>query len=114
MRPGECLDGAYQIETRARSGGMGAVYRALNLQTGRRCALKILHESGDAERFRREATVLAESNEMGNGAPSVGKFTKEGAQALLGYNFDRAAMASQGLKYERLDQLTMDILLGVR
>jgi xylose isomerase len=33
---------------------------------------------------------------------------------LLGYNFDRAAMASQGLKYERLDQLTIDILLGVR
>jgi xylose isomerase len=58
--------------------------------------------------------LLAELNELGNGAPSVGKFTKEGAQALLGYHFDRAAMASQGLKYERLDQLTIDILLGVR
>jgi xylose isomerase len=58
--------------------------------------------------------ILAELSELGNGAPSVGKFTKEGAQALLGYHFDRAAMASQGLKYERLDQLTIDILLGVR
>ena len=29
-------------------------------------------------------------------------------------DFDRAQLASKGLKYERLDQLTMDILLGVR
>jgi xylose isomerase len=58
--------------------------------------------------------LLAELNELGNGAPGVGKFTKDGAKALLGYNFDRAAMASQGLKYERLDQLSVDILLGVR
>jgi hypothetical protein len=28
-------------------------------------------------------------------------------------NFDRAAIASKGLQYERLDQLTIDILLGV-
>src|SRR5437868_2139494 len=58
--------------------------------------------------------LLAELNELGNGAPGVGKFSKAGAQALLGYTFDRAAMSSKGLKYERLDQLTIDILLGVR
>ena len=28
--------------------------------------------------------------------------------------FDRAELSSQGLRYERLDQLTIDILLGVR
>jgi xylose isomerase len=33
--------------------------------------------------------------------------------ALLADDFDRAALASKGLKYERLDQLTIDILLGV-
>ncbi|MFL6276656.1 MAG: xylose isomerase [Blastocatellia bacterium] len=58
--------------------------------------------------------LLAELNELGNGAPGVGKFSKAGAQALHSYSFDRAAMASKGLKYERLDQLTIDILLGVR
>ena len=32
---------------------------------------------------------------------------------LLAEDFDRAELASKGLKYERLDQLTMDILFGV-
>jgi xylose isomerase len=31
---------------------------------------------------------------------------------LLGRDFDRKAMASKGLQYEKLDQLTMDILFG--
>ena len=35
-------------------------------------------------------------------------------EQLLSQSFDRAELSSQGLKYERLDQLTMDILLGVR
>ena len=33
---------------------------------------------------------------------------------LLGATFDRAALARKGLAYERLDQLTMEVLLGVR
>ncbi len=33
--------------------------------------------------------------------------------SLLSEKFDRNEMASKGLKYERLDQLTMDILFGV-
>jgi hypothetical protein len=32
---------------------------------------------------------------------------------LLAENFDRNEIASKGLQYERLDQLTMDILFGV-
>ncbi|MCA1634488.1 MAG: xylose isomerase [Acidobacteria bacterium] len=46
----------------------------------------------------------------GNGA-RVGKFEKRRAASLLAQNFDRAALAAHGLRYERLDQLTMDILL---
>jgi xylose isomerase len=34
--------------------------------------------------------------------------------ALLGKDFDRVAMARKGLAYERLDQLTIDLLLGAR
>ena len=33
---------------------------------------------------------------------------------LLGQSFDRAALSKRGLAYERLDQLTMEVLLGVR
>ena len=36
------------------------------------------------------------------------------ADALLAESFDRAALAERGLGYERLDQLTMEVLLGVR
>ena len=42
------------------------------------------------------------------------KFSPQHASELLSANFDRAGLAARGLKYERLDQLTMDILLGVR
>jgi xylose isomerase len=83
----------------------------------RGCMRTYLILKDKAARWNNDAEIkalLAELNELGNGAPNVGKFTKDGAQALLGYNFDRTAMASQGLKYERLDQLTIDILLGVR
>jgi xylose isomerase len=58
--------------------------------------------------------ILADLGEMNNGAPPVGKFSKEGLAALLAHDFDRHAMAATKLPYERLDQLTMDILLGVR
>jgi xylose isomerase len=44
----------------------------------------------------------------------VGKYTSEKAAALKAQSFDRAAIASRGLKYERLDQLTIDLLLGTR
>jgi hypothetical protein len=32
----------------------------------------------------------------------------------LKQSVDRAALAAKGLAYERLDQLTIDLLLGVR
>ena len=47
----------------------------------------------------------------GNGSP-VGKFDKERAASLLSENFDRAQLSARGLQYERLDQLTIDVLLG--
>lgn len=40
-------------------------------------------------------------------------YGEEDCRALLDTDFDRIKMASKGLQYERLDQLTMDILLGV-
>jgi xylose isomerase len=43
-----------------------------------------------------------------------GKYSTAKANALKGQSFDRSAIASRGLKYERLDQLTNEVLLGVR
>ncbi len=43
-----------------------------------------------------------------------GRYSAEKAKALKLQDFDRPAIASRGLMYERLDQLTIDIILGVR
>jgi xylose isomerase len=59
-------------------------------------------------------SILAEIAEKNSGSTSIGKYTKDGSSALLTRNFDRTSMASKGLRYEELDQLTIDILLGVR
>jgi xylose isomerase len=59
--------------------------------------------------------LLAEINPVDAAlAPLFGKYTPQKAAALKNQPFDRAAIASRGLKYERLDQLTFDILTGVR
>ncbi len=59
--------------------------------------------------------LLAEINaDDGAMAPFFGKYSAEKAAALKAQPFDRAAIAKRGLKYERLDQLTIDILTGVR
>jgi xylose isomerase len=56
--------------------------------------------------------ILAEI--AGTNSEKIGSYKKETAAALLARDFDRAALSARGLQYERLDQLTMDILLGVR
>ena len=59
-------------------------------------------------------SLLAQIATLNEKEASVGSYRKESATSLLQQNFDRAGFASKGLQYERLDQLTMDILLGVR
>jgi xylose isomerase len=43
-----------------------------------------------------------------------GQYTAEKAAALKAASFDRIAFGKRGLKYEKLDQLTVEVLLGVR
>jgi len=50
----------------------------------------------------------------GSLAEFFGEYSPQKADALKAQAFDRAAIASRGLKYERLDQLTVDLLLGAR
>ncbi len=44
----------------------------------------------------------------------TGRYSSEKASALKAAWFDRAALGARGLAYERLDQLTVEVLLGVR
>ena len=44
----------------------------------------------------------------------LGKYSADKASALKAQAFDRSTIAGRGLKYERLDQLTVEVLLGVR
>ena len=53
---------------------------------------------------------ISETSGDGRGA----KFSTQHASELLSATFDRPALAGRGLRYERLDQITIDILLGVR
>jgi xylose isomerase len=47
-------------------------------------------------------------------AQYFGKYTPLKASALKAHVFDRPAISKRGLKYERLDQLTIEIITGVR
>ena len=57
--------------------------------------------------------LLAEIAET-NGDGQAVKFSSSHSSELLSANFDRAGLSARGLRYERLDQLTIDILLGAR
>ena len=43
-----------------------------------------------------------------------GSYSTEKAQALRSYQFDRPTLGRRGQPYERLDQLVVELLLGVR
>ena len=58
-------------------------------------------------------SILAEASRS-NGGPQPGRHSKEGEKALLAHTFDLNKMMERRLAYERLDQLTIDILLGTR
>lgn len=59
-------------------------------------------------------SLAAEIATLNENAAKRTTYGKETAAALLQQSFDRRALAAKGLQYERLDQITMDILLGVR
>jgi xylose isomerase len=59
--------------------------------------------------------LLAQINaDDGSMAPLTGQYSTVKAQLLKAYEFDRVALGQHGQPYEQLDQLTIDLLLGVR
>ncbi|MDQ6787500.1 MAG: xylose isomerase [Acidobacteriota bacterium] len=68
-----------------------------------------------ARRWNENAEIKAILDEIAitNRENLVGKFSAENSANLMSENFEREKLASKGLRYERLDQLTMDVLFGV-
>src|SRR5436190_1618802 len=58
--------------------------------------------------------ILKDINSGGKDLPKTNKYSKGNAKALLSHAFDKDAMMKKRLPYERLDQLTIDILTGTR
>lgn len=60
MTPGQRIAGRFELERQTGEGGMGALYRAVDLETGAPVAVKILHgaQQADLARFAREARIL--------------------------------------------------------
>lgn len=57
------------------------------------------------------AEIQADDGAM---SPYLGKYSPQKAAGLKAVHFDRPALGARGLQYERLDQLTIEVLLGVR
>jgi len=58
--------------------------------------------------------ILKEVAGSSNGLPCTKCYSSKSATSLLAYNFDKDAIMKKRLPYERLDQLTVEILFGVR
>ncbi len=67
------------------------------------------NEDGEIQALLQEVNAGDERLPVWEGVYSADKATR-----LKAHPFDRAALGARGLPYERLDQLTMEILLGVR
>jgi xylose isomerase len=71
-----------------------------------------------AERFNGDKDIqalLAEINADDGSLAGITKtYSRANAEALKAAAFDRPALGARGMKYERLDQLTNEVLLGVR
>ena len=61
-----------------------------------------------------EIQALVASVGDAHDAPNFSRYSQRSRDALLASTFDRAELARRGRAYERLDQLTMEVLLGVR
>jgi xylose isomerase len=70
-----------------------------------------------ARQFDEDAEIQALLAEIRNGEADselFGRYSREKGQKVKALSLDRAELAQKPLPYERLDQLTVDILFGVR
>jgi xylose isomerase len=69
-----------------------------------------------AARWNADAEIqsLVKQASSGDDRGPLSSYSRENRDTLLARDFDRSALSSKGLAYERLDQLTVEVLLGVR
>ena len=58
--------------------------------------------------------ILQEISPRSEGTPELSRYSKKSATELLAHVFDKDTILKRRLPYERLDQLTIDILTGTR
>jgi xylose isomerase len=84
----------------------------------RGCMRSYLIFKDKAEQFNNDPQIqqiLADINaDDGSMAVFDGAYSSDKANQLKSYPFDRQAIAARGLQYEKLDQLTNELLMGVR
>ncbi len=73
----------------------------------------ILKEKAAAYNADPEVQALLAEINAGNAAPAAA-YSRSAAEALKGQTFDREALGRRGYKYERLDQLLFEVIVGVR
>jgi len=81
----------------------------------RGCMRTYLILKDKAKRFcenREIQALLAEIRQHGDDVP-IGRYSRDRGEQLKARTFDRHALAERSLPYERLDQLVVDLLLGV-
>jgi xylose isomerase len=61
-----------------------------------------------------QALLREHSAVPSNGLPALNGYSRATAEALKAVSFDRRGLGARGLAYERLDQLTLEVILGVR
>jgi xylose isomerase len=76
----------------------------------------ILKEKAEQWNSDPEITSLLEeiNADPGSHVKYLGAYNREKASSLKSQQFERAEMGRRGLPYERLDQLTVEILLGIK
>jgi len=98
-------------------------YRTSNVEDvkafARGCMRAYLILKEKARRFSEDAEIQALLEEIRefpqkSTLPHAGPYAAEKAEALKAHIFDRDALGQRGRPYERLDQLLIELLLGVR
>jgi xylose isomerase len=77
---------------------------------------RILKDKAAKWNANREIQALRREINVGDATLEnlVSGYSAENVKKLKGMKFDRKGLGARGLPYERLDQLTMEILMGVR
>jgi xylose isomerase len=84
----------------------------------RGCMRSYLILKEKVQKFNTDAEIQGLLKEINQELPELkntdGKYTPEKMKALKDYAFDRKALSDFGMKYEKLDQLTNELLWGIR